>query len=139
MVVLPLTKNRVALIDSGFAPIANQFSWSFDGRYAATYICTKKKKIKIYLHQMVAGKKTKLIVDHVNQNKLDNRFENLRHVTKSKNALNTNASGTYFVKSGKRKKRWTAKVHVNGTSIFLGYFLTEHEARAAYREKVKTV
>lgn len=41
-----------------------------------------------FLHHLIVGKIPGLEVDHINQNKYDNRRENLRHVTRGDNCRN---------------------------------------------------
>lgn len=41
-------------------------------------------------------------------------------------------TGTTFIKTGKRLKRWNARIKFNKKTISLGYFETELEAKCAY-------
>ena len=64
-------------------------------------------------------------IDHINQNKADNRICNLRAVTRSENQKNypkkkNNKSGVTGVY--RRYNRWVAQIGVNGTKIHLGCF-----------------
>jgi hypothetical protein len=74
------------------------------------------------------------MLDHINQNRQDNRISNLRMVTNQQNSFNTNAKGYYW---HKKNKKWRSKIHVNGKRIYLGYFNTEIEARQSYLEAKK--
>lgn len=73
-------------------------------------------------------------VDHINDNSLDNRRENLRLATHSQNNWNrstykSNTSG--FKGVGLHKGRWRARIQCNGKQEQLGYFDTpelDHEA-----------
>jgi hypothetical protein len=53
------------------------------------YATAKYKGKRIWLHQVICGKKKGLVIDHINQNSLDNRKENLRNVTHRDNLLNS--------------------------------------------------
>jgi hypothetical protein len=58
-------------------------------------------------------------IDHINHIRHDNRIENLRQVTKSENAKNlslpnTNKSGVAGVIFCKQRKKWIARLQVNG-------------------------
>lgn len=44
------------------------------------------------MHRFIMGDKPGLVIDHINRDKLDNRRENLRHVTRSENAKNVDRS-----------------------------------------------
>jgi hypothetical protein len=71
-----------------------------------------------------------LQIDHINENKQDNKIANLRKVTNRQNKCNQKgAKGYYF---HKRHKKWDALINVNGKKKHLGYFDTEQQAREAY-------
>lgn len=64
-------------------------------------------------------------VDHENGNRSDNRFDNLRSVSKAENARNqkkhiTNTSGVTGVSWHEPMKCWIARIHVNGERTYLG-------------------
>lgn len=66
-------------------------------------------------------------IDHINQNKLDNRISNLRDVPKALNQKNTrlptnNTSGVQGVCWIERDAAWSAVINDNGKTIYLGYF-----------------
>lgn len=82
-----------------------------------------------------------LEVDHINRDSTDNRWSNLRLVSKSQNSLNRNKPrgqytskyiGVYYRNHGRGSKRWVAKCK----DKFIGTYLTEQEAHEAY-EKYK--
>lgn len=83
-------------------------------------------------------------IDHINRDRADNRVENLRAATKSQNAFNSkirsdNTSGfkgAYFDKCQAGKKKWKARIQVNGKGISLGCFETVEEASKAYNKAV---
>lgn len=103
----------------------------YDGQYA--YVSINLKKINLHRYIMNASKGE--IVDHINGNKLDNRKENLRFVTKKQNQQNINRRGYYLEKqTGKYK----VSVRVNGKQKTIGRYTTEAEAREVYmREHAK--
>lgn len=73
-------------------------------------------------------------IDHKNRNRQDNRIDNLRLATRSKNAANGPShirgrlKGTGTMPSG----RWTAQLGFNRKKLHLGCFDTEREAHEAY-------
>ena len=132
MVEIPLTKNRVAIVDHSSVKKLKDFTWHFEGRYAATCIFVDGIMKKVYMHRLLAPSLT--MIDHINENKLDNRLSNLRQTNKSKNALNKSSySGAIHCKD-KGKKQWNARIKVNGVSKSLGYYLTKEEASAVYKK-----
>ena len=75
--------------------------------------------------------------DHINRDKTDNRFANLRAVTKSENMHNIgkykcNTSGYKGVSYQKCRKKWYASIRLNNVHKNLGRFSSPEEASAAY-------
>lgn len=78
---------------------------------------------------------TGMEVDHINGNRTDNRWHNLRLVTGRGNASNKS-----FHRNGrkvdarfcKQKNKWRSEIIINGKGKHLGFFLTEDEAHNAY-------
>lgn len=83
-----------------------------------------------------------LEVDHINGNSLDNRIENLRLVTKSKNMINRPC---FNKKSGlpkgvtKMRGRFVSRIRQDNTITVLGYFKTPEEAGEAYQKASETI
>lgn len=75
-------------------------------------------------HMSRAILNTTEFVDHINHNKLDNRKENLRIVTRSRNQMNENYRGVTRTKNGK----FYAHIKVNQKMINLGVYIFEEEA-----------
>jgi len=76
-------------------------------------------------------------IDHIDGNGLNNKIENLRHVSKRENALNKeiHRSGRLFgCCFNKRSKKWQAAIRINGKKIMLGTYDTELEAHKRYVE-----
>lgn len=75
-------------------------------------------------------------VDHINGNGLDNRWTNIRAVTRLENSqnrkLNSNTtSGFCGVSWNKSKSKWMVQISSNGTKHYLGYYQTLLDAVAA--------
>ncbi len=62
---------------------------------------------------------------------MDNRKENLRHVTKSENTFNHKTKGIFF---NKRYQKWEAYTTKNYKTYYLGRYITEQEALNAHSE-----
>ena len=89
------------------------------------------------MHRWITGPPRGIEIDHINQNKLDNRRENLRLSTRSKNMHNAkmstlNTSGHKGVHWSKSNKKWQVRIRVEGKRINLGYFDKIEEAAIAY-------
>jgi hypothetical protein len=77
------------------------------------------------------------LVDHENQDGLDNRRANLRIATRSQNNANQrrrkdNTSGYKGVVWHKRERRWQAQIQVEGKCLYLGGFDDPKDAAQAY-------
>lgn len=89
----------------------------------------------LYLHRILVRAEKGQIVDHINNNALDNRKENLRFVTKSQNQMNSVAKksglpkGVHFAKD---RNKYVAQIKWMGSKIRLGQFDTVKEAEDAY-------
>jgi HNH endonuclease len=84
---------KPALLDDDIYEVVKPYQWHLSHYgYAARNIGGRKDRQIIYLHQIPIGcplKSLRLDIDHVNQNKLDNRRENLRFVSRRLNNLNS--------------------------------------------------
>ena len=77
-------------------------------------------------------------LDHINNNRSDNRIENLRAVSAGQNQhnrkLNTNnKSGYKGVSWATRERKWNARINLEGKLVFLGYYNTPEEADKVVR------
>lgn len=78
-----------------------------------------------------------MLIDHINGNPFDNRITNLRLATSSNNNCNRAAKngctskfkGVYW---NKKDSRWMARIKTNKKCLYLGSFILEEEAYAAY-------
>lgn len=74
-------------------------------------------------------------IDHINGNRIDNRFENLRLVNQRVNTQNKKVHrqgklvGCYFDKC---EGRYKAQIQIGKKVIHLGYYATEEEAHNIY-------
>ena len=79
-------------------------------------------------------------VDHINNNRSDNRIVNLREATRSENCRNSvknsnNTSGVKGVSLLKRTGKWAARIRFCKKLYFLGYFSEIKDAEDAVRKK----
>jgi len=96
------------------------------------YVANKNKNI--FLHQLILGKRNNFHIDHINHLPLDNRKRNLRHCTRSQNAMNRKAKGYYF---DKQLNKWRVSIMLNKKTIHLGNFLNEWQAIIIRRQAEK--
>lgn len=99
-----------------------------------------------YAHRLawlyMTGKDAPNDVDHINGERSDNRFCNLRAVTRSENMQNrrkvgrSNSSGFLGVSWVAAQKKWSARIRTPGRGKYLslGFFDAPEDAYAAYVE-----
>jgi hypothetical protein len=92
----------------------------------------------------VTGRFPEKMLDHINGNKTDNRFENLREATNGQNRANSRTTNKHglkgvrllpWIKEGGRC--WEAKITANGRVRYIGCFFSKEEAHQAYCEEAK--
>jgi len=77
-------------------------------------------------------------IDHINGDKADNRWSNLRAATRYQNIQNRgphkdNAIGLKGVHFSGKEQKWIAQIHANGNSKRLGCFDCPAAASFAYQ------
>jgi hypothetical protein len=73
-------------------------------------------------------------IDHIDNDKTNNKIENLRSVTHTQNMWNRSDEGIHF---NKTNNKFRALISLNKNRKHLGYFDTEFEAREAYQNAKK--
>jgi len=82
----------------------------------------------------------RLVVDHINGIKTDNRAVNIRIVTHRENcSLNKGTSKYNGVCWHKRANKWVAQIKISGKRIYLGLFQHEHDAHLAYQNELSKI
>ena len=101
-----------------------------------------KRRSPVTMHGELINPPSGMVVDHINQNGLDNRRENLRAGTRSQNMMNrtktaqnsTGFKGVYDCGDSK-KNPYTAKIQRDNKVYHLGHYLTAEEAAKVYDKK----
>lgn len=130
-----LTHGHVCLVDVDNLALIGQYRWcAMVGRktyYAITNTTHNGKRSSMLMHQLLLEIPPGYEGDHINRNGLDNRRSNLRVVTRSVNARNsdlraTNTSGHTGIafESGK----WRVRVVVDYNTVNLGRFANLDDA-----------
>ena len=105
------------------------------------YYSTTVWKRTLYAHRVAwaiqTGAWPEKQIDHINMNKLDNRFANLRQASQFENMRNQKAqkrgvSKYKGVSWDKRGKKWRADIGHNRQIFYLGLFDDEETAARAY-------
>lgn len=110
------------------------------------YIKICINKIQYHAHRLawlyMTGEWPKKELDHINGVRSDNKWKNLREVTRTENNMNqkissANTSGYIGVHWAKREQKWNAYIKKNRKRKHLGYFDNYEEAVAARKKAEK--
>lgn len=110
--------------------------WTLNGN---GYVKTYKDTHPIYMHRLLTNCPDNLEVDHINHDKLDNRKENLRIVTRAVNQRNSNYKCIYKIKNRNLKKPYLVRIIKDGKLFLCKYYETENDAIAAAKTARKIV
>ena len=138
-------------------PSTKVYKWwnsRFEGKYADNFVTEQRYRVVIIysvhyaahrvIWKMMTGKDAgEFQIDHINQIRDDNRYENLRLATREGNQQNkftysNNKTGVKGVRFDIRKKRYVAEIQVNKVNKYVGQFETLEDAAyhvALYRDK----
>lgn len=121
------------LVSDHWFEYLNQWRWHLEG---SGYVCRDEQYQRILMHRVVANTPVGMETDHINQNKLDNRAENLR-ICSQENRFNyklnkRNQSGYKGVSWNKWEQRWVSQIQAELQEYHLGSFDTSKEAAIAH-------
>ena len=111
----------ISKIDKEDIPMLEKYTWNISN---TGYFCARINNKITFLHRYIFDEyDSEVCFDHINQDKFDNRKENLRRCTKAENNQNkfdinkssTGKRGVVLHKNGKM----TAQVKISGVTIFL--------------------
>lgn len=138
---IKLTNGMIAIVDDEDFEELIKYTWghtkSYWGNngYVSRHEYINGKTITTSMHRHLLNPPNGMVVDHINNNGLDNRMANLRLATHADNMKNRKPfkgrkyKGTHF---NKKTQKWTAQIGLNGKTKNLGVFESETEAAEAY-------
>ena len=155
MKTIPLSKGKVAIVDEDLYDHIIMNNWKFyfadQGKANNHRGYAKRATDDIRLHRLVLQFHGVVIpsgmdVDHINGNRLDNRFVNLQLITRAQNLLKKNRR--YVNQTGYRgvierkdhrfsRPRYRAFVNHEGKTHWFGTFDTPEEAARVHDEHAK--
>ena len=95
----------------------------------------------ICVHQLVAmaflehkRKGMEIVVDHIDNNPLNNRLDNLQLITNRENCIKDKKDvGAYF---DKRSSKWYSKIRIGSKQKYLGSYVNKQDALNAYQNEL---
>lgn len=118
------------------------------GGYLCCTIRRKNEKSKaIKVHQLVAmaflnhiPSGNKLVVDHIDNNKLNNKLENLQIITNRENICkDLKNKESKFIGVKRAKNKWNSSIRIGNKKYHIGNFEIEEEAEKAYNEVLQSI
>ena len=137
--IIPLTQGKYALVDEEDYERVNQYNWCLQvGKYAGMYI----EKEHYLMHRFIMNvTDSKVWVDHIFHDTLDNRKSQLRVCTPSENSQNSRSNIGLSKYKGihyhKKNNKWRACINTTNSRIHIGMFTNEEDAARAYDAKAK--
>jgi hypothetical protein len=118
--------------------------------YLYVAVCKKSKSYKKQIHQLVAMSFLnhvpcgyEIVVDHINNIRIDNRLVNLQITTNrencSKDKIGKGSSKYTGVYWHKTSQKWRAMIRINGKRKYLGLFANELEAYESYKKQLDEI
>lgn len=95
-----------------------------------------------FLNHVPSGQK--LVVDHIDGNKINNKLDNLQILTNrlntSKGYINKETSSRYTgVYWCKTRNKWRSRISINGKDKHLGFYSDEINASIAYQKELNNI
>jgi hypothetical protein len=132
-----LPSGQKFMFDKEDFAIVRRYRWVYDMGYVRMGGCGKQR---LFLHNLLLGLGrgiNGMFVDHINQDRLDNRRNNLRIATKSQNGMNryaqsNNTTGYKGVGFMPQNGKYRARIKINGQEFHIGLYATAELAAHAY-------
>ena len=144
--LIQLTRDKKAIIDNSDKHLKN-FKWQCmaDG-YARRSFRMNGKMMIVWLHHAIMGYPLFGVVDHIDNNKLNNRRKNLRIISARENTLNQlrKKAGKLTSKFNgaswhKASNSWIAQITIGKRKVHLGCYKNESDAAESYKDILKEV
>lgn len=127
--------------NSNFVRVGDNPGWIENTGYYRVHIGGKSYLLHKVIWMYMTGEWPKFDIDHIDRNRLNNKWDNLRKATRSANMANggkreslTGFTGVYQNKSG-----YMSKIKIGNQQVYLGQFKTPEEAYEAFKLKHREV
>lgn len=136
-------KSHFAIVDCSDELLVSDMRWYVHkGRHTNYAITFLGEGVYQLMHHRILGftPPRGFVVDHINENGLDNRRANLQVLTHGDNIRKASkrTAGVYYLKRLKARP-WRAEVKLNYQTIHIGYFATQEEAIIARTHYLVTI
>lgn len=137
---IKLARGELTLVDDSFYEILSKYKWYKNSKgYVKRTLYSDSKPVTVYMARIIMQAKKGQEVDHINQNKLDNRKKNLRICTHEQNVKNqwlrnkkklySEYKGVYWYKT---RNLYQVSISINNKLTTLGYFKNPKEGALIY-------
>ncbi|MBP7054031.1 MAG: HNH endonuclease [Phycisphaerae bacterium] len=135
--LIPLTRNKAALVDLADFVWLSEFKWRAMRVGGKFYACRTEKGRTVLMHRRIMNPPEGMVVDHKNDNGLDNRRINLRICTQAQNRYNSRprAGRSGYKGVYPQGDKWYGLVEHKGRQHYVGSFATPVEAARARDRK----
>ncbi len=134
-----LGKGRFALVDDRDFERLSKYTWYLYknqwNEYATRVTYCPGKVRRVAMHRDILKTKLGFIIDHVDNDGLNNQRSNLRYATYSQNSINTRIKRTptspfrgVHEDTRLKVRTWTTSIQLNGKATHLGNFRDPHIA-----------
>ena len=123
---IPLTKGQFAIVDDYQYEFLNRWHWRVNSKgYAIRSFTVGGKEIVVSMHREIMQPPKGLVVDHIDNDRLNNVRANLRVITQQQNLMNrrmfknntTGFKGVTYLHG-----KWHARIEKDGVDIHLGSY-----------------
>lgn len=115
-----------------------------ENNYNIVSLCRGGKCVTKKVHSLVAiaflnhsPNGYKKVVDHIDNDKSNNKLNNLQLITNRKNTTKNSVNKTGYIGVTFIKNKYRAAIQINGKRKHIGYYKTANEANKAYRLYMK--
>jgi hypothetical protein len=139
---IPLTQGKYATIDTDQLDVVLRFRWTAY-KHGLVWYARGRRELEygwhtVSLHHLILAVPSRIHIDHIDRDGLNNTRQNLRVCTHTENMLNrrlfaSNSSGYRGVSPNPHGgKPWRAQITDGGTKHMLGTFDTAEDAARAF-------
>src|SRR6266852_21812 len=132
MKFIPLSQNKYAQVDDWRYDELNHWKWYFDGKYARRNVYRNGQFVKhILMHRFIMNDPSGVLIDHHDNDPLNNQRHNLRPANHSTNAMNMRKHRGASPYKGVCKEKTSYRVQIWQDNQKVFSVMTQNERHAA--------